>query len=271
MQNKNDAKVIATDLDGTLIPFCRKTKSALEQLKIMLAELGLRVVFVTGRSIESACEAIDEFALPFPEYVIADVGSRIYDLRHKDYRPLEDYDSVLSARLGGKRLRHIATQLIDFEGLEQFWDLKPQEQSKQTEFKCSFYCRPEVCTEVADAIRLYLSQQDMACTVVSSVDPDGTTGLIDLLPAGVDKGFSLTWWATKHSYKLEDILFFGDSGNDLSAFRSGVRSTIVGNAAEGLFDQVKRQHPNPGRIYQSEEVATAGVVDGIQHFVSVSA
>lgn len=266
----NDIRVVATDLDGTLIPVCAQSQLAMVELKTLIEKLGLKLVFVTGRSVHSVEEAIEEFCLPSPDFIIADVGSRIYKRQKQTAKAIPEYDSVLADRLEGIRLPELATKIEQSHFVKESWSLRSQEQANQTEFKQSFYCTPHKCEEAAAELKRYLLQSAIPCSVVSSIDPEAEHGLIDLLPFEVDKGFSLSWWAEHLCYSLDEILFFGDSGNDLSAFRSGVRSTLVGNATQGLYERVIKDHSLPMRVYQASKPATAGVLEGMQHFLKLS-
>ncbi len=58
--------VLATDLDGTLIPLANDEQNQrdLRQLKAELSDRDLSLVFVTGRHFESVQQAIAEYHLP---------------------------------------------------------------------------------------------------------------------------------------------------------------------------------------------------------------
>ena len=69
-----------------------------------------------------------------------------------------------------------------------------QEDFKQGRFKLSYYVpaeRLDVCRQAAES---YIAKNDLAFSIISSVDPFNGDGLIDLLPAGVSKAYALDWW-----------------------------------------------------------------------------
>ena len=104
-------KFLATDLDGTLIPLegVIGNRDDLQRLKTLLVEREICIIFVTGRHIESVQAAIDEFDLPVPEFIIADVGSSIYRrsntnaTREIQWEYLPEYQSLLDAKLNDQQ------------------------------------------------------------------------------------------------------------------------------------------------------------------------
>ena len=95
LTTKNTNKgVLATDLDGTLIPLddCSQNQSDLKCLTEKIRELGFLLVFVTGRHISSVQKAITEFSLPLPDWIICDVGTSIFRTTNTgQFEPVEQY------------------------------------------------------------------------------------------------------------------------------------------------------------------------------------
>ena len=76
-------RVLATDLDGTLIPLeeNRQNQDDLQILATQLVQREVTLLFVTGRHLDSVLEAINEFRLPQPEWIICDVGTSLFQTR----------------------------------------------------------------------------------------------------------------------------------------------------------------------------------------------
>jgi hydroxymethylpyrimidine pyrophosphatase-like HAD family hydrolase len=72
--------LLATDLDGTLIPLDGEPQNRqdLQTLAALLERLGVALIYVTGRHLESVERAIDEHQMPRPDWLICDVGTSIY-------------------------------------------------------------------------------------------------------------------------------------------------------------------------------------------------
>ncbi|HKK17152.1 MAG TPA: HAD family hydrolase, partial [Opitutales bacterium] len=64
--------MLATDLDGTLIPLAGnlQNREDLEQLATSFKGSGRTLVFATGRSFESVLEAIRGIPLPDPDWIV---------------------------------------------------------------------------------------------------------------------------------------------------------------------------------------------------------
>jgi len=75
----SSARVLATDLDGTLIPLngSDSNVSDLATLAEQLRPNNVQLVFVTGRHFESVTAAINEDRLPKPDWIFCDVGTTI--------------------------------------------------------------------------------------------------------------------------------------------------------------------------------------------------
>ena len=141
-----------------------------------------------------------------------------------------------------------------------------RKQEKQGRFKLSFYAHAADLAQLVSRIQRDLDQAAAPYSIIHSVDPFNGDGLIDLLPAGVSKAHALSWW-TKHTGRSpEDIVFAGDSGNDLAALTAGYRAIVVGNADRELAEQVRTAHQKAGwknRLYvasgRSDERCSGGL------------
>lgn len=122
--------LLCTDLDRTLLPNGAESES--EQARILFRRLAehpqVTLVYVTGRHQQLVEQAIDEYQLPRPDYVIADVGSTIYKIIGDDWVYLEPWESVINRDWRGKS----ATELHDL--FSQLKDIEFQETSKQNTY-----------------------------------------------------------------------------------------------------------------------------------------
>lgn len=59
---------------------------------------------------------------------------------------------------------------------------------------------------------------------------DGGGGWLDFTGRGVDKGSALAWLAQKQGFALEEVLSFGDSGNDIGMLRAAGVSFAMNTA-----------------------------------------
>ena len=258
-------KVLATDLDGTLIPLDNQPENArdLSLLGEQLRSNQVTLTFVTGRHLASVEDAIKQHSLPTPDWVICDVGTSIYHHEQGDFHLANPYVEHLQSIVGEYSTKAVREKFSTWN------QLRPQEEEKQGTFKLSFYCdAKEVETLVAN-IRSTLGEHDIPYNVIGSVDPFNGDGLIDLLPANVSKAYALQWWTRHTGMANEEAVFAGDSGNDLAAMTAGYRTIVVGNADRALANTVRahfEECQQLERLFLAEKTATSGVLAGCQHF-----
>ena len=258
--------VLATDLDGTLIPLgnCPENKSDLLSLAETIRQRDLSLVFITGRHISSVKAAIAEFELPIPDWIICDVGTSVFRvIGPKQFEPVGQYANRLAEILGADNIQPLASRL------EQIPGLRRQEDEKQGQFKLSYYVDAEQLSASSGAIAKTLDASGIKHELIASVDPFNGDGLIDILPLGVSKAFALDWWTTFRGVDAESVVFAGDSGNDLAAMIAGYKTIVVGNADRSLATQVTAHHKKHGwenRLCLSQSKATSGVLEGLTFF-----
>jgi len=262
LEMSNGHGVLATDLDGTLIPLPGNDRNQrdLRTLTNQLIRRGIELVFVTGRHFASVSEAIREHDLPEPSWMICDVGTSLYQRRQPhDYVPVTAYQQHLSSIVAAMPIDLLKGRMSGIDGL------RLQEPVKQGRFKLSFYVDAgqldQVCRRVGDELR----HASAPYSLIQSVDPFTGDGLIDLLPSGASKAHALAWWVEHHGRDRERIIFAGDSGNDWAAMTAGYRTVVVANADRCLAERVRQTHQEAGwhgRLCLAEQQATSGVLEG---------
>lgn len=259
-------QILATDLDGTLIPLAgnEQNQSDLETLTDQLGEHGVTLIYITGRHFASASEAIGQFGLPQPDWLICDVGTSIF-LRQDSgtFIPVEDYLNHQDRIIAALPMDGLRRQLQDLSGL------RLQEPEKQGRFKLSFYADAAQLHEVVVRIQQKLDETAAPYSIIHSVDPFNGDGLIDLLPTEVSKAHALAWWADHAGFTRESIVVSGDSGNDFSALTAGYRAIVVGNADRSLVRSVYDSHRESAwqhRLCLAHGLATSGVLEGCRWF-----
>jgi HAD superfamily hydrolase (TIGR01484 family) len=258
--------VLATDLDGTLIPLegNQQNRDDLQILGTQVVRRNVTLVFVTGRHLDSVLGAIDEFRLPQPGWVICDVGTSLFKrVVSGTFEPVEAYQQHQDEIITSMPIFALRDLLRPIEGL------RLQEEEKQGRFKLSFYARAADLGELVARIQQVLDRADAPYSFIHSIDPFNGDGLIDLLPANVSKAHALSWWVQHTGRRLEDIVFAGDSGNDLAALTAGYRTILVGNADRELTEEVQTAHRRArwdNRLCLTRGKATSGVLEGCRKF-----
>ena len=96
-------RVLATDLDGTLIPLPETEANItdLQRITDHFSRSSQPLVFATGRHFESVLDAIEQYNLPIPEWIVCDVGSAIYQRVGSRFEVFEKYEAHLTESSGG--------------------------------------------------------------------------------------------------------------------------------------------------------------------------
>ena len=264
--NLNGRRVLATDLDGTLIPLSGndQNRSDLITLSARLEQDDITLIYATGRRIESVVGAIEQFQLPTPDWAICDVGTSIFErTKSGEFRTVDDYQLSLDQIIAPMPIAKLRDQLQSIDGL------RLQEEAKQGRFKLSFYADADRIVCLVDRIQQQLDQIGAPYSIVHSVDPFNGEGSIDLLPSEVSKAHAVRWWADRFQLVPDSIVFAGDSGNDLAALTAGYQTIVVANAAPAVAQRTYAEHRAAGwqnRLFFARGDATSGVLEGCSWF-----
>lgn len=263
--------VLATDLDGTLIPLetSEQNRVDLHTIEELIRKTNGMLLYVTGRHKESVLAALDLESLPRPRYIISDVGTRILQLDDDSdaYADVEEYSAVLTRLAGTTNTETLKRTIV-----ERF-DLRLQPDENQSRFKHSFFCDPNEIETIHVGLVKLLDDASANYGLVSSIDPKTGEGLIDLLPTGVNKSFAIQWLIDHLQFSADAVAFAGDSGNDLAALTSGFFAIVVRNATGTLRKDVLAHHrasQSLDRLHLSEREATSGVLEGFYRFLAQS-
>lgn len=258
--------LFASDIDGTLIPYEDSHEQQVgrrEFFSVLAAFSDLMLCYATGRSLKLALAAIDQFGLPLPAVLICDVGASIYWREHGRWVLDQNYSSKLKAIWKGKTAQDLIAALSDLDYLTL------QEEEHLSDFKVSYYLPLNIKQQqLNQQLAERLSGSGFLSSIIHSVDPVRNCGLIDLLPHGVDKNFALHFLAQKKRFRPADIVYAGDSGNDLAAFLGGFNAIVVANTPEEVKASVRKQQQSGGlgEIFFAQHDSILGVNEGLRFF-----
>lgn len=208
---KTEERWLCTDLDGTFLDGPASARTRLYQLVRQAPDL--RLVFVTGRGIESVLPVLGDPTVPTPDFVVADVGATV--VRAPSLEALQPLQAELAGSWPG---RHSVEECLgDLPGL--------QPQGVPQERRCSFLLR-----DPAMVPRIRKLVAPLACDVLYSAGR-----YLDILPAGVNKGSTLLRLLDLLSADPAKVLVAGDTLNDLALFETGLPGVVVGNAEAELL------------------------------------
>lgn len=258
--------VLATDLDGTLIPFANQTQqqAALQWLHENHHAHSIGLVFVTGRNFHSVQEAITQFQLPIPDWIICNVGASIYQRTASgEFQVSRAYETTLDQIVSHLPISNLAA------GFSSHPAMRLQREGNQTRHKLSYIAAADLLPALEIELQNHLQALAAPYSLITSVDPFDGDGMIDFLPQNVSKAFALDWWTQTNNVSPAQIVFAGDSGNDLAALIAGYRTILVGNADLTLAKKVHAAHRNysgGAKFFAARQHATAGVLEGCRWF-----
>ncbi len=111
--------------------------------------------------------------------------------------------------------------------------------------------------------------------IIYSFDSQSGKGLLDFLPHSATKQTALEYIADEFGTSKTDVVFCGDSGNDVFPLTAGFSGVLVRNADEQLVANVKQvSEANPElKIYFAKGsfkglngYYTSGVIEGAYHY-----
>lgn len=265
MEIKKPQVYVCTDLDRTLLPNGHHSEpvGARENFSELVSREEIGLVYVSGRDRGLILDAIDKYVIPTPDFVVADVGTSVYEVHAENWQLLKRWHDLIGADWQGNQASQLRESLGDVAGLTL------QAPRKQGSYKLSYErCPARGLEQAVTALKHRLKQQHYACHCIVSVDETTDTGLLDVVPESASKRAALEFLADYLSVTLDHLVFSGDSGNDLDVLLSPMRATLVGNATDEVRKTAidllaKHQGKN---LYLANQYYAAGIVEGFYHY-----
>ncbi|WP_340121131.1 HAD-IIB family hydrolase [Methylobacter svalbardensis] len=266
--------LICTDLDRTLLPNGSAPESA--QARPLFAALVARpeitLAYVSGRHKALIEEAIAEFALPMPDFVIGDVGTTIYAVSAQGWQPWPQWADEIAPDWAGKDHAELHELFAQLSGLTL------QESAKQNHFKLSYYLPLDIdLTQLLAKMRGLLAMHAINAELIYSVDESEHIGLLDVLPARATKFHAVEFLMQQLGIDLDHTVFAGDSGNDLPVMTSAIKSVLVANASAAVSQeaqQLAKLHNTEDALYLAQGGFmgmngnySAGLLEGVAHYL----
>jgi sucrose-6F-phosphate phosphohydrolase len=262
--------ILATDLDRTLLPngHWDADESAIALFNELTEKHNTLVVYVTGRNLNLTEKAIQQYGVRYPHFLCGDVGTTIRKYEQRAWHDDEGWVAHVKRSSPRWNAADIRRAVADVEGLRE------QEAEHQNQFKQSYYVDHErkdvVLQEVDDLIKGKFDE-----VIVYSFDSQDGKGLIDFLPNSATKQTALEYVAAAFGVAREEVVFCGDSGNDIFPLTAGFRGVLVRNADDQLVENVKiALEGNPrlkayfakGDFMGLSGYYTSGVIEGAYHY-----
>ncbi|WP_202081647.1 Cof-type HAD-IIB family hydrolase [Caldalkalibacillus salinus] len=223
-ESKNDIKLIAIDMDGTLLnekhEISDENRKAIQEAQ----DRGIHVVISTGRSKLTCADLVDSLSLK--SYLVTVNGSEIWNE---------------SGEL-------VERQLLNIDHVHEMWDLKqkhktncwattvdnvyrdqfPEDLTEHEWMKFGFDVEDD---EVRQIIFDQLSQNEDLEITNSSLQN------LEINAAGVNKARAIEKVCDKLGITMENVLAMGDSLNDLAMIKEAGIGVAMGNAQEKVKEE----------------------------------
>ncbi|HUW79097.1 MAG TPA: HAD family hydrolase [Candidatus Nanopelagicaceae bacterium] len=236
-------RLIATDLDGTIVPFDASISSRTVNAIVGALEKGAIVYFVTGRPPRWLGDITDAFGPLGVPITICGNGALVFDVTN-NCTLFENFLQPEVALEVVKRLRaHIVDAAFACEFGDEFrrevnyharWDLNMDPDGVEAIEKV--IDRPCIkllarCTSgsLSSDAMLEIAMAEIADLVeVTHSNPEDS--LLEISALGVNKGSTLARMAASHGLNAADCIAFGDQPNDVSMLNWAGRSWAMGSA-----------------------------------------
>ncbi|MCA0971273.1 Cof-type HAD-IIB family hydrolase [Halobacillus litoralis] len=223
---EKEIKLIALDLDGTLVSHEGEVSKANEEAVKKAKEAGIHVVLSTGRSL-SRCRDIAE-SLGRSSYIVTINGGEIYDhefnlveqnqLAHEHVKRLWELKKEHGLYFWSSTVQGLFNEVDPFEDEVEDYDW----------LKFGFDIEDQ---DVRDVILQELNENEHL--EVTNSSPTN----IEVNPVGVNKAAALKKVCRWLDLSMDDIMAVGDSVNDLAMIREAGFGVAMGNAQDLIKEE----------------------------------
>jgi len=266
--------LICTDLDRTLIANGPQSESpaARQHFITLAARPEVTLAYVSGRHRALVEQAITNYCLPLPDFVVADVGTIIYHVgAEQDWQRQTDWEQEIAQDWAGRTHADLKKLLQDLP------DLRVQEPAKQNHYKLSYYLPQQSdCHALEVLIRHRLEAEGITANLIWSIDEPAGIGLLDVLPARASKYHAIESLMKHHGFSYANTVFCGDSGNDIEVLASPIPAVLVANSQPDVRELSRRLADEMGHgeqlyIAHGDFMGmngnySAGILEGVAHY-----
>ncbi|KJD35031.1 glycogen debranching protein [Tamlana sedimentorum] len=237
--------LLSFDIDNTLIDF-HTHKSNFRKVWKKHKPKDVILTYNTGRLVDDVLGLIEKRTLPEPDYIIAGVGTIIYDYNNKCI--VKEFNDILDEGWDLEAVESIVTNINH--------PISEQPSKYQHAYKRSYFFH-DATEELIESIEKDFAKANMFVNIVYSGNQ-----FLDVLPKWANKGNALQWLLNKLDINPENVLVAGDSGNDSAMFDlDDVKGIVVANAHEELYKYTKHK-----QIYHAENMHGDGIIEGLIYY-----
>lgn len=275
-----EIKLIAFDLDGTLLRDNKEVSGRTIEALLKAAERGIWMVPTTGRLYDGIPEKIR--TLPFIRYVIAANGAEVYDAVKKKALHREEL-AVAEAERIFDYAKEAPVIFGCYQGGRGWMDQRDVGRMEEFAISPSLYQTMKSTYFPVEDLRRFLveSGDTVQKLMMFFSDPEARERLLKQMPGdfpklavsssisnnievnagAANKGAALRFLCEHLQLEREESVAFGDGTNDLTMLREAGIGVAMGNAAKEVrdaADQVAKTNEEDGVAVWIEEYLTEG-------------
>ncbi|MER7418644.1 HAD family hydrolase [Micromonospora peucetia] len=265
-------RLIATDIDGTLLRDDRTLSPHTAEVLARLSARGTPVVLVTGRPIRWLKMVYEELAEPLP--AICANGAVVYDPVADEVLRADPLAPQLLAEVA-RRLRaevpevSFAVEIVDSRQMRHEahyplrWDAD-HDAIRAVETPEELLAAPAVKLLARSAEHdpdAFVALVAAALEGLAESTHSSYSGLVEISAAGVTKAAGLAWYCARLGIDSRDVLAFGDMPNDVPMLTWAGRGVAVANAHHAVLaiaDEVTAANSADGVAVYLEKVFGVG-------------
>ncbi|MFG1778944.1 Cof-type HAD-IIB family hydrolase [Micromonospora sp. NPDC049051] len=265
-------RLIATDIDGTLLRDDRTLSPHTAGVLARLSAEGTPVVLVTGRPIRWLKMVYEQLAEPLP--AICANGAVVYDPVADEVLRADPLAPQLLAEVA-RRLRaevpevSFAVEIVDSRQMRHEahyplrWDadhgaIRAVETPEELLAAPAVKLLARAVDQDPDA---FVALVAGALEGLAEATHSSYSGLVEISAAGVTKAAGLAWYCARLGIDARDVLAFGDMPNDVPMLTWAGRGVAVANAHRAVLeiaDEVTAANSADGVAAYLEKVFGAG-------------
>ncbi len=242
-------KIIATDLDGTLmapdhLTVTPRTKQAL----LDAHDNGIKITVATGRALEFTKGVTNQ--IPFADYVICSNGASVYDRNNNKFI----YTNLVTPEITAQAIALLNTLPVYYniyiegstyvqKGSDRFFE----NDGLPSDFLEEFASKLVVCDDLAAAVKgkgaelidvFYGDSDELKKTIFDFFESNGLVltsalaGVVSATAVGSDKGTALDGLCKIMGISSDEAMTFGDASNDATMLRYAYYSFAMENGDE---------------------------------------
>lgn len=256
-------KIISTDFDGTLLTSDKKVSDKNKSTLLKYKKQGYKIVGITARNLPSVKSKID---LNIFDYIILNNGGYLYDVNNQDGNYIVSIDREIIEKIIN-HFKPIALG-IDYISVNKYYMFRNSGQIDPRDFVQEVeefdeimepISRMNIMANSLEEISSYKEYLDENVKEIDSIvmcDTDDKTckKWIAINPKGFNKFTGLKELCKKLNVDIKEVIFFGDSANDIEI----IKNVGLGVAMENALPEVKEI---------AKEVTISNEDDGVAYFL----